>query len=749
MKFLVVGSGAREQAIVRSLKIDNNNEVHCIGDTNNINIKRLCTLHVKHNISDFEYIHTLCVRHKYHSVIIGPEKSLVEGLVDYLEQYEIHCVGPSRALAQIESSKIYARRLFYENSMQHLVPKVLIVNKHTDIVNILSFVEQFENAVVVKCDGLCGGKGVYVFDKETSLNIILSKINLLATNYDEILVEERMFGNEFSLISVVNNVSFIHMPPVLDFKRLNDNDTGPNTGSMGCIMDGNLGFLSADDIRKAETVNEYVVKSITLLEHQSYNGFLYGSYMKTTDGEIKVIEYNCRLGDPEGIVLLDSMKTSLADICVWMNDNELEKNVAYIEFDRTFKVCKYLVPKGYPEKRITEQLDLSMLGERENNDLYLGGITLDDVDGDYKMTGSRILAMVSSSEREIDLVFKQIGGNTHWRTDITERYDEKVEATRAYLDIDIVSKSLSDQKMLITSTYNDMVLSDETSFGGMFSLESISKLYKNPVLVSSTDGVGTKTRFIYNHLGAEGCSILGEDIVHHNINDVLVQGAQPLFFLDYFASSLFNPEYFRYFMAGVVKACKKYGIALIGGETAEMPGVYKENEHDIVGTLVGVVERNDIINGKNIKKGHLVYSIPSYGIHTNGYSLLNKVFKHSTDVNTNAELCSLFYCVHRCYLNEIKTLLYNNVDISGLCHITGGGLIDNPKRILPNNLTIKYDDFKIEGKWKTLQERTHLTDEEMMRTFNCGVGMMVIVDPRWYEELPKWVPDIHQIGVVG
>ena len=249
MKFLVVGSGAREQAIVRSLKIDSNNEVHCIGDTNNINIKRLCALHVKHNISDFEYIHTLCDRHKYHSVIIGPEKSLSEGLVDYLEQYEIHCVGPSRALAQIESSKIYARRLFYENSMQHLVPKVLIVNKHTDIVNILSFVEQFENAVVVKCDGLCGGKGVYVFDKETSLNIILSKINLLATNYDEILVEERMFGNEFSLISVVNNVSFIHMPPVLDFKRLNDNDTGPNTGSMGCIMDGNLGFLSADTDR--------------------------------------------------------------------------------------------------------------------------------------------------------------------------------------------------------------------------------------------------------------------------------------------------------------------------------------------------------------------------------------------------------------------------------------------------------------------------------------------------------------------
>jgi phosphoribosylamine--glycine ligase/phosphoribosylaminoimidazole synthetase len=748
MKFLVIGSGARELAIIRSLRKGNENEIHCIGDSSNISIKRLCVLHVKHDISDFEYIHTLCVRHKYHSVIIGPEKPLADGLVDFLQQYEIHCVGPSRALAQIESSKIYARRLFYENCANHLVPKVLIVNKHTDIINILSFINQYESAVVVKCDELCGGKGVYVFDKDTSPNIILSKINILSNIYDELLIEERLYGNEFSLISIVNNTSFVHMPPVLDFKRLNDNDKGPNTGSMGCIMDGDLGFLSADDIKKAETVNEYVVKSLTLLEHQSYNGFLYGSYMKTTNGEIKVIEYNCRLGDPEGIVLLDSMKTSLADICVWMNNNELEKNIARIEFDRSFKVCKYLVPKGYPDQRITEKLDLSMLGERENKNLYLGGITFDDVDGDYKMTGSRILAMVSSTEREIDLVFKQIGGYTHWRTDITERYDEKVEATRAYLDIDLVSKSLIDQKMLITSTYNDMVLSDETSFGGMFSLESVKKLYKEPVLVSSTDGVGTKTRFIYNHLGAEGCSILGEDIVHHNINDILVQGAQPLFFLDYFASSLFNPEYFQYFMAGVVKACKKYGIALIGGETAEMPGTYREKEHDIVGTLVGVVERKDIINGKNIKKGDLVFSIPSYGIHTNGYSLLNKVFKNSNDVDTDMKLYRLLYSVHRCYLDEINTLLYNNVDISGLCHITGGGLVDNPKRILPDNLTIKYDDFKIEGNWKTLQERTRLADEDMMRTFNCGVGMMVIVDPRWVEEIPKWVPDVQRIGVV-
>ena len=747
MKFLVVGSGARELAIVRSL-LKGNNEVDCIGETHNPNIKRLCVLNVKHDISDFEYIHTMCAKYKYHSVIVGPEKPLAEGLVDYLQQYEIHCVGPSRTLAQIESSKIYARRLFYENYMHHLGPKVLIVNKHTDIVNILSFIEQHESAVVIKCDGLCGGKGVYVYDKDTAPNIILSKINQLAVMYDELLLEERLYGNEFSLISIVNNTSFIHTPPVLDFKRLENEDKGPNTGSMGCIMDGTLGFLSADDIKKAEIVNEFVVQSMASIEHQSYNGFLYGSFMKTTDGSIKVIEYNCRLGDPEGILLLDSMKTSLADICVWMNNNTFEKNRVIVKFDKSFKMCKYLVPKGYPEKKIREKLDISMLTQPERDNLYMNGVSIDMNTQESKMTGSRILAMVASSEREIDLVFKQIRGLTHWRTDLTKMYEEKIRANKSYLDIDLVSNSLADQKMLIKSTYNDMVLSDESSFGGMFSLESVMKVYKDPVLVSSTDGVGTKTRFIYNHLGAEGCSILGEDIVCHNINDILVQGALPLFFLDYFACSLFNPEYFQYFIAGIVKACKKYSVSLIGGETAEMPGVYRENEHDIAGTLVGVVERKNIINGKNIKKGDQVFSIPSHGIHTNGYSLLNKVYKQPIDLDNNKQLYGALYSTHRCYLDEIKLLIKNDITISGLCHITGGGVIDNPKRIIPNGLSINYNDFKIDGVWKTIQEITQLSDTEMMRTFNCGVGMMVIVDPSYEGGVNSLINDSVLIGII-
>jgi phosphoribosylamine--glycine ligase / phosphoribosylformylglycinamidine cyclo-ligase len=744
MRFLVVGSGAREQAIVLSLKKGNNNEVHCIGEIINDNIKQLCTLHIKHNIYDFEYIRTMCSEYNYHSVIVGPEKPLAEGLVDYLQQHDIHCIGPSRTLAQVESSKIYTRRLFYENYMHHLVPKVLIVNKYTDIVNILSFIEQYENGVVVKCDGLCGGKGVYVYDKDTTPNVILSKINELTDTYEELLLEERLYGNEFSLISIVNNTSFIHTPPILDFKRLENKDKGPNTGSMGCIMGGTLGFLSSDDIKKAEIINEFVVKSMVSIENQYYNGFLYGSFMKTTNGDIKVIEYNCRLGDPEGIMLLESMKTSLSDICVWMNNNTFEKNRKLVEFDTSFKICKYLVPKGYPEQKITNTLDIRMLTDQVRNKLYMGGLILDT--DEWTLTGSRILAMVANSEYEIDLLFKQIGGHTHWRTDLTERYEEKVQSNKSYLDIGLVSSSLAEQKMLIRSTYNDMVLSDESSFGGMFSLKSIVKDYDDPVLVSSTDGVGTKTRFIYNHLGAEGCSILGEDIVYHNINDILVQGAKPLFFLDYFACSLFNPEYFQYFVTGVVKACKKYNISLIGGETAEMPGVYRDKEHDIAGTLVGVVERRDILNGKNIKKGDLVFSIPSYGIHTNGYSLLNKVYKQPIDLDNNKLLYSTLYSTHRCYLNEILLLQKNDIQISGLCHITGGGLIDNPKRIIPEGLSINYTDFKINGVWETIQDRTQLTELEMMRTFNCGVGMMLIVDSSYRHCFNSLINDAVLIG---
>ena len=517
---------------------------------------------------------------------------------------------------------------------------------------------------------------------------------------------------------------------------------------MGCIMDGTLGFLSGDDIKKAEIVNEFVVNSMASIENKSYNGFLYGSFMKTADGDIKVIEYNCRLGDPEGILLLNSMNVSLGDICVWMNNNTFEQNRHLVEFDKSFQICKYLVPRGYPEQAIREKLDISILTDLERTRLYIGGLCLESDKSMCKMTGSRILAMVATSEREIDLVFKQLGGYTHWRTDLTERYEEKIQANRSYLNIDRVSNSLTDQKMLIKSTYNDMVLSDESSFGGMFSLQSVMKHYQDPVLVSSTDGVGTKTRFIYNHLGAEGCSILGEDIVCHNINDILVQGATPLFFLDYFACSLFNPEYFQYFIAGVVKACKKYRVSLIGGETAEMPGVYREKEHDIAGTLVGVVERKEIINGTIIKQGDLVYALPSYGIHTNGFSLLNRVFKQPIDLNSDKQLYNALYSTHRCYLDEIQLLQTNDVTISGLCHITGGGLIDNPKRIIPDGLSINYTHFKIDGVWKTIQERTQLSDTEMMRTFNCGIGMMVIFDPSYEGGVNSLITDSVLIGVV-
>lgn len=736
--FLVVGSGVREQAIVESLLKDPTTKVHCIGNEN-YGIKRLCETFFKYNYNDdkfFEYLYTLCDDNKYDSIIVGPEAPLAKGIVDYLMEVGVHCIGPEQNLAKLESSKIYARTVLHESHYSAFCPKVLVIDNFTDRLSVNSFIDS-NKGVVLKCDGLCGGKGVFIYDS-TQSETILSKVDELLMFNKKILMEERLYGDEFSLISITDGTNIVHAPPIMDFKRLLNGDKGPNTGSMGCIMDGHLGFLNTDDIRCAESVNESIIHETA---DGRYVGFLYGSFMKTAEGDIKVIEFNCRLGDPEGVLLLQSMTPGLSDVCRMIKSKTLSPEK--VSFDSSFKICKYLVPNDYP---FAVPEDESYIFIKDIS-MFLVGSLKKQGDYIYKLPGSRAIAMVASSESEIDDAFVKISGDVQYRTDLTERYREKCDKHYRYLDIDSVETALKELKPLIKSTYTQGVLSIPGSFGGQFSLDQYKYTIKSPVLVSSIDGVGTKTRFILNHLGEEGFRVLGKDIVHHNINDILVQGAKPLFFLDYFASSTFNTNCFKYFIEGVSEACKTYNVSLVGGETAEMPNTYCDNETDIVGCIVGIIEKDNTIDGRNIKENDLVFAISSDGVHTNGYSVLNRLLP-SRNFKNKEEMSACLYSSHRCYYSEIKHIEKSGITISGLCHITGGGLVDNPKRVIPDGLELELTDFKIEGVWKRLQNNLSYTDQQMMRTFNCGVGMLVIVDPKLSVKLRYTLPEIRQIGYI-
>jgi len=297
------------------------------------------------------------------------------------------------------------------------------------------------------------------------------------------------------------------------------------------------------------------------------------------------------------------------------------------------------------------------------------------------------------------------------------------------VDIDAGQSAVNMIQKVIQKSYGSNVLSGADSFGGMIDVSYLKNM-KRPVLVASTDGVGTKTKIA---VAMKKFDTIGQDLVNHCINDILVQGASPLFFLDYVATSKLNPQIISEVISGVAIACRKQRTALLGGETAEMPGVYLPGEIDLAGTIVGVVESDNIIDGSRICEGDIVLALPSTGLHTNGYSLARHIFQ-ARDYNEyvlelNGTIGDSLLRIHKCYHEDITLLRSAHIDIKGLVHITGGGLIENPPRILPKNLSMQIN----KGSWKTpsifkyLQKEGKVSDEEMFRTFNMGLGMLVIV----------------------
>ncbi|HXG94378.1 MAG TPA: phosphoribosylformylglycinamidine cyclo-ligase [Blastocatellia bacterium] len=306
---------------------------------------------------------------------------------------------------------------------------------------------------------------------------------------------------------------------------------------------------------------------------------------------------------------------------------------------------------------------------------------------------------------------------------------ESISYRDAGVDIDAANETVERIKQLARSTFNENVLTEIGSFGGMFRAD-FSQM-REPVLVSSADGVGTKLRIAFM-TGVH--NTVGYDLVCHCVNDILVQGARPLFFLDYVAAGKLVPETIASVIEGLARGCREAGCVLIGGETAEMPGFYSEGEYDIAGFIVGVVDRSKIIDGTRIKPGDAVIGLPSVGLHTNGYSLARKLLFDVAGYNPDTYVEELGLTIaeellkpHRSYLGALDGLLDLGI-IKGLAHITGGGLLENIPRILPAGASVEIH----EGSWpvlpvyELLARIGNVSEREMYRTFNMGIGMVII-----------------------
>lgn len=300
----------------------------------------------------------------------------------------------------------------------------------------------------------------------------------------------------------------------------------------------------------------------------------------------------------------------------------------------------------------------------------------------------------------------------------------------AGVDISAGDKTVKRIKKFAKSTFSSNVLSDIGLFGAFYKLDL--KKYKEPVLVSSVDGVGTKLKVA---IALNKHDTIGQDLVNHCVNDIAVCGAKPLFFLDYLAFGKLNPITAAQIIKGFSIACRQNDCALIGGETAEMPGLYSINDYDISGTIVGIADRGKLIDGRKIKRGDVLIGFPSNGLHTNGYSLARKILEKfslsSKPKGLSRTLGNELLRVHKSYLKLISFLI-ENVKVKGFSHITGGGIVGNTIRIVPQGLSLKifWDNWNRPAIFNLIQTTGKIEEEEMRQVFNLGIGLIAIVSPK-------------------
>ena len=328
---------------------------------------------------------------------------------------------------------------------------------------------------------------------------------------------------------------------------------------------------------------------------------------------------------------------------------------------------------------------------------------------------------------------------------------KQISYSDAGVSIDNANIAVSKIREFAKSTFNERTLTEIGSFGGMFS--GAFPGMADPILVASADGVGTKLKIAFD-TGVH--DTIGQDLVNHCVNDILVQGARPLFFLDYFATGKLSPDVTASVVEGISIACRENGCVLLGGETAEMPGFYADGEYDLAGFIVGVVDRPKVIDGSRISPGDSVLGIPSNGLQTNGYSLARKLFFEIAGYSVDTHLEALGGTVgdallarHTSFLKPLDAVL-DSGKIKGLAHITGGGFLENIPRILPDDVGVEisrgtWDELPVFG---LMQKIGNVSDSEMFRTFNMGIGMIVICSASDKTSLMSSIPGVREIGRV-
>jgi phosphoribosylaminoimidazole synthetase len=551
-----------------------------------------------------------------------------------------------------------------------------------------------------------------------------------------VLVEEMLFGDEVSLLAFCDGVRAVAMPPAQDHKRIYEGDRGPNTGGMGAYAPAPV---CPPDLAAKLTV-DVLQRAVDgcAADGMPFRGVLFAGLMLTDSGP-KVIEFNVRFGDPEAQALLPLLDGDLLAIALGCAAGDLDPTLVKWHSGASCTVVK--AAAGYPD---SPQLgdDIVVTDTAAASGVLFHAGTTRDPSGVLRTGGGRVISAtglgvdVAAARRAAYDVAESVRfTGEQMRRDIGWRAIARTTGGYAAsgVDIDEGNRAVELLKQSVSATQGPAVLAGVGGFGGVFDVSKL-KYFDEPVLVASTDGVGTKVALATSAGRLRG---VGIDLVNHCVNDVLVQNARPLFFLDYIASSVIVAEQVAEIVSGMSEACLLNDCALLGGETAEMPGVYHDGHIDVAGTLVGAADRSQLLPRTDVVAGDVLIGIASSGPHTSGYSLLRRMFAglplDAIPAPLQVPLGDALLEPHRSYLPVLRTLLDGDSFevVKGLIHITGGGLQENIPRVLPDGLgaDITLGSWPVPPLFQLIRDVSGLSPEELHRTLNMGIGMIIVCAP--------------------
>lgn len=763
LNVLVIGNGGREHALV--WKLAQSASVKHIyvapGNGGTDSLANVSNVAIGSSPADFDKLAAFALENDIGLVVPGPEQPLVDGVSTVFKKIGVPVFGPSAKAALMEGSKTFSKDFM----AKHNIPTAAFKN-FSDYEQAKAYVQSVSHNVVIKASGIAAGKGVLIPTNKQEAFDALKQVMIdkeFGSAGDEVVVEEFLEGDEISILTLSDGYSYYNLPAAQDHKRIGNGDTGLNTGGMGTYAPAPVATPSL-----MQQIDDTIIKpSIDGMRRDGFPfvGVLFTGVIITATGP-KVLEYNVRFGDPEtqSVLPLLTDDTDLAQVFLAAAEGHLD-SVEIKTKQNTFATTVVMAAGGYPEAykkgdKITVDSDIEAL-------VFHAGTKKED--GVVYTNGGRVIAATAIAGSVEDAVKKAYEGvdKIHFegkynRTDIAHRAFRDANKTQgltyatAGVSVDNGNLLVENIKAMVKSTRRPGADSDIGGFGGVFDLNAAGYRTDETLLVAATDGVGTKLRI------AQIMNIhdtVGIDLVAMNVNDLVVQGAEPLLFLDYFATGKLDIAIAADFVKGVADGCKLAGCALVGGETSEMPGMYEPGHYDTNGTAVGAVNRNKVLPAINeMSEGDVLLGLKSDGVHSNGFSLVRKIietygYSYSDPAPWKPEstIGKELLVPTRIYVKQLLKPLSKDL-LLGLSHITGGGLLENIPRALPKHLSGKVDmsTFEVPEIFKWFGKTANVPIKDLLKTFNLGVGMVAIVKKENVAEVKQLLEEagetVYQIG---